>query len=798
MNERQTLGHYPRSSWMVWLQRLHAVVTGIYGFALFAGGVLLAINGGSLYYLIAGAVSIAAAVFTWRRQLLGAWFYGTMLVGTLAWSIAEVGADTWGLIARLVAPAVLGLPFLVTAWSGRSFKGAQAFVAVSVIAVAAGCGVHAMAPGAPIDPLWERGQAKAPDTLAQPLTPDAGGDWHYYGNDQGGSRFSPLSQITPANVANLKVAWEADLGPAAQSSSAGMEVTPIKVGDSLYACSGYNVVVALDAKTGHERWRFDMSGDTPPSGKPCRGVSYYKVPEGTPGDTGICSERILATSQKPELFALDAATGKACPNFGEGGRVDLHKGMGKVPFGYNYVSSAPQIIRGKAVFGGAVMDGQYWGEPSGVIRAFDAVTGALAWAYDAGRPDDPNEPVGDETYTHSTPNSWAPISADEKLGLVYLPTGNATPDYYGAQRRPFDDEISSSVLALDADTGRLRWRFQTTHHDIWDYDVASQPTLVDVPTANGPRPALIQPTKRGEIFVLDRETGEPIKTVTEKATPQNDPMPGERLSPTQPFSTGMPSFRGATLRESDMWGMTPVDQMVCRILFKESHYEGTLTPISLDRPTIIDPGYGGGVNWGGVSVDADRGIMMVNWVRTPNRIKMFTRAEGDKQGIELFDGKSQGKGMNPMKNTPFAAIVGPFLSPLGIPCNSPPWGTLTAVDLSSGKAIWSQPLGTGRDSGPLGIRSHLPLTMGVPNIGGSVATRSGLVFIGAAADGMLRAFDIRTGERRWESRLPGGGQATPMTYQTSDGRQYVVISAGGKLSMKARQSTKLVAYALPE
>jgi quinoprotein glucose dehydrogenase len=771
------------------LNRCYAVVLVLIGGALLIGGVTLAWNGGSLYYLIAGIMIAASAVLLWTRDARSAWLYAAMLAGTLGWAVWEVGFDGWGLVARLAALVVLGVPFLVR------FRGWSVFAAAVAASLFIGAGLHALA-AKPVDPLWQRGKlAVAPGQLAQPLLETSRGDWLHYGNDQGGTRFSPLTQITPANVEQLEVAWEADVGPAAPGPRNALQVTPINVGDALYLCNGHNVVFALDAETGRERWRFDMTRETPPSGKPCRGVSYYRVPNAT----GLCAERILAISQTPEMFALDAPTGRPCPSFAVDGRVSLLDGLGEVPTGYYYVASAPQIVRGKAVLGGAVMDGQYWGEPSGVIRAYDVVTGQLAWAFDVGRPENRGAPASGETYTAATPNSWAPISADETLGLVYLPTGNSTPDYYGAQRRPFDEDITSSVLALDAETGELRWRFQTLHHDIWDYDVPSQPTLIDLPTPDGVRRALIQPTKRGEIFVLDRETGEPIKEVAEVPVPQGGLVPGERLSPTQPFSVEMPSFRAPLLRESDTWGMTPLDQLICRITFRKSRYEGTLTPVTLERPTIFDPAFSGGSNWGSVSVDVDRGILIVNWMRMYGRVEMITRAEANARGFRLFDAtKAQGSNTHPMENTAYAAVPGGFFSPLGLPCSAPPWGLLTAVDLTSGQVIWSKPLGNGRDSGPRGLRSHLPITMGVPLGGGSVTTRGGLVFIGATVDSMFRAFNTATGEQLWEASLPGAGIATPMTYQSSvSGRQFVAIAAGGRVSLNTRLSTKVVAYALP-
>jgi quinoprotein glucose dehydrogenase len=665
------------------------------------------------------------------------------------------------------------------------------------IAILLGAGLHAATSTSPPDPLFQHGaQARSPEPLAQPMAALSQNDWPQYGNDSGGTRFSPLTQITKQNVNQLQVAWEADTGPAIPDMKyAGLEVTPINVGDSLYLCSAYNEIISLDAETGHERWRYNMTKEAPPSGKPCRGVSYYRVPDAT----GLCAERILAPSQSGDLFAVDASTGKPCPDFGVGGRVSLLQGLGKVPFGYYYTSAAPQILRGNAIVGAAVLDGQFWGEPSGVIRAFDAVTGRLAWAFDVGHPERHGEPPPGETYTYSTPNSWAPISADEALGLVYLPMGNSVPDFFGGNRRTFDEKISSSVVALDATTGQMRWRFQTVHHDIWDFDLPSQPTLIDLPSAGGIRHALVQTTKRGEIFVLDRETGEPIKTVTELPVPQGNIAPGERLSPTQPFSPDMPSLRGPKLREADMWGISPLDQMICRIQFKKARFDGIFTPPTLQRSAILDPGYFGGAEWGGVSIDVDRGIMTVNWSRMPAIVELINRPEADSRGYRTFDGRAQGAPVQPMLNTGYAAKPGPFMSPLGIPCSDPPWGLITAIDLMSGRVIWNKPFGTGRDSGPLGISSHLPITIGVPNIGGPVTTRSGLVFIGATAERSFRAYDVETGKELWQARLPGGGQATPMTYLSAhSGRQFIVIAAGGKPSMHSKVSTKIVAYALPQ
>src|ERR1700761_8362640 len=370
-----------------WAWRCYAILLVLVGAALLAGGIVLLRYGGSSYYVVAGLALGASGILIWRRNARGVWLYAALLVGSLSWAVGEVGADLWGLIARLAALVVLGLPLLTLT---RSVRGWSQFSGAMLVALLLGAAFHTVGPSQPINPLFQHGrQAYSPGPLARPLAAISRSDWAQYGNDLGGTRFSPLTQINPQNVSQLKVAWEADTGPAiAGMSYAGLEVTPINVGDALYLCNAYNDLISLDAETGQERWRFNMTREAAPSGKPCRGVSYYRVP----GATGLCAERILAPNQSGDLFAVDAVTGEPCPDFGEGGRVSLRQGLGKVPFGYYYTSSAPQILRGNAIVGAAVLDGQYWGEPSGVIRAFDAVTGRLAWAFDAGHPENRGAP----------------------------------------------------------------------------------------------------------------------------------------------------------------------------------------------------------------------------------------------------------------------------------------------------------------------------------------------------------------------------------------------------------------------
>jgi quinoprotein glucose dehydrogenase len=784
------------------IRRGFALFLLVIGLILLAGGGELLWLGGSPFYLLDGLALAASAVLVWRGDRRGLWLYAAFFVVTVAWALWEAGLDGWALNARLTAPAILGLGFLLPPVDkgltrperGKRWTRWPIFVAGLGIAALLGTLLHG-ATAQPADPIYQVGARTAPAAGSDRLA--RSGDWLQYGNDAGGTRYSTLDQITPGNVGKLQLAWTVHVGGLPNDGKEKIEATPLKVGANVYICTGYNDILSIDAESGRVNWRFHAKVDPKQilSGA-CRGVVYFQVPNAT----GKCATRIIEATVDGRLLAVDAADGKPCASFGAAGQTSLLTGMGDVGPGYYMVTSAPALVRGKLVVGGWVLDGQYWGEPSGVIRAYDAVTGKFAWAFDMGRPDDHAEPKPGTSYTRATPNSWAPMSADETLGLVYVPTGNATPDYYGGRRRPFDDKYSSSVLAIDAETGALRWSFQTAHHDLWDYDVASQPTLIDLPSPGGIQHALIQPTKRGEIFVLDRATGRPLRPVREKPAPLGGTAPQERPSPTQPFSDAMPSFRGALLRESDMWGLTPIDQLYCRILFKRARYDGSATPPGLDRPIVIWPGTMGGMDWGGVSIDRSRMVMIVNSNRVGNYLQLMPRSAADKMGLQPYgEGPPRSMiGALPQSQTPYAANMRPFLSPLYAPCTKPPFGQLTAIDLRSGKVIWSKPLGTARDSGPLGIPSMLPITMGVPTLGGSLSTRSGLVFIGATIERSFRAIDVRTGKELWQARLPGGGHASPMTYWSAkSGRQFVVLAAGGAPLLGSQPSDAIVAYALP-
>jgi quinoprotein glucose dehydrogenase len=761
---------------------------------LLIGGAWLAALGGSPYYLLAGAALLASAWFYVRRSDKALWIFALTILVTIPWSLWEVGLRGFELQARLLAPIVFGLWLLLPFVRARLGKG-RGFAALASATVAA---IVVLAAGF-IPPVGVRGAAD--------MTPVADGadasmpqdDWRFYARTARGDRFSPLDQITPQNVGKLQLAWQIQTGdgPRDEKPEYNFEATPIKVGDTLYLCTAHSWVVALDAATGRKKWVFDPRANTNPNiFLACRGVSYYEAPK--PADTP-CPRRIIAPVADARLMAINADTGKPCEDFGKGGFIDLRRYLGPVSPGFHFVTSAPMVLQDRIVLGGWIADNQTVGEPSGAVRAFDPITGDLVWAWDVGHTPENWRPREGEILTRATPNAWGPITADPGLGLVYLPLGNATPDHFGPHRRPFDEKYSSSVVAVDIKTGAARWHFQTIHHDVWDLDVPSGPSLVDLPGPNGMIPALVQPTKRGELFLLDRRTGKPIADVVEKPVSRNG-VPGETLAKTQPYSTGMPSLAPDDLTENRLWGATPFDQLYCRIQFKRYRYFGQFTPPAEQR-SIMYPAADGIVDWHGVTIDPDRKILIANGSYAPFIMAMPQRAKLEEAGVlARWDGKgTQPKNESmyfPQYGTPYAVLTIPWLSIAKVPCNPPPWGNLTAIDLKTRKIVWQRPLGTTRDTGMMRTKVNLPLPTGVQNIGGNIVTRGGVIFVSATADRYLRAFDERTGKLLWQARLPAGGQATPMSYSVH-GKQYVVIAAGGHQKFGTKTGDYVVAYALP-
>jgi len=751
--------------------RITAIVIGIFAAALFWQGATLLGMGGTPYYVVAGLAMLVAAWDLFCGRPRGFVIFSGVLLLTLAWAVYESGSGFWTVGSRIwiigLFAVWLCLPMIRRGlWPQPipklfSLRSVQLSAVASALVLGAMCVNQFSGTNVDFEPK-EYGPAQNAS------------DWNAYGGNKAGTRYAPFETITADNVNQLQRAWEVRTGVAGRFSG-----TPLQIGDGIYLCTAQNVMISLDPDSGEERWRFDPKNETPPYSLfgNCRGVTYYKLED--VADGAQCKERIFTATTDARLIAVDKDTGLPCEDFGNDGQISLLAGMGEVKPYYYFVTSPATVASGVLVVGGWVMDNQEVEEPSGVVRAYDPKTGKLAWAWDIGREGNTQMPPDGESYTRGTPNVWSLTSADDELGLVYLPTGNATPDYFGAHRTDAMEKYASSIVAVDATTGLTRWHFQTTHHDIWDYDVPSQPTLVDLTLDGERRKAVIVPTKRGELFMLDRETGELLTEVTERPVPQTD-LENEWSAPTQPFSTGMPTFAYPLITESKMMGITPFDQIACRKALLDLRYEGPLTPPS-ERGTLLYPGPGGGMNWGSVAVDERRQLMVVNNMHLPFTVHMIPREQDPATNGE---GPSRGYGIGgQQRGTPFSARVDMFSSPLGIPCIQPPFGEMAVVDLTTQEIVWRRPVGTAAISLP-GGRVGVPLEMGTPFSAGSIVTAGGLIFNGGVMDGYFRALDLFSGEELFADPLHAASGATPMSYVSpKTGKQYVLLTLPGEAAI---------------
>lgn len=794
------------------INKLTSIVIAIVGLAmLYMGGQLLMI-GGSPFYAIMAIGLLITAVALFKNKKIALTIYAILMWIVLAWMIFEVGFDKWQWIPRGDLIGLIGV-WLALPWVVRPLSKAQnpanpakfhPFLGTTVIimiAIVIGLMFY--------DPYPKEGNITNQRAPAE--TDVAGNDWAAYGGTNNGARFSNLKQITTDNVSNLEVAWTyhtGDLRDAKDASEYTFEATPLKVNNSIYFCTPHNEVHALNPETGALKWKYEPTKDRSylQQHQTCRGVSYYEAPEAAATNAvqppavanspAVCRKRIFNAANDAKLLALDADTGKLCADFGNNGVVDLRANMGEIRPHALMQTAAPLVAGNLVIVGGSVMDNGFnAGNPSGVIRAYDVITGRLVWNFDPANPENTQPIAAGQTYPQDTPVAWATLSADIKNGLVYVPFGNASPDELGIERdaNSNTEKFRDTLVALDLKTGQFKWRFQSSKHDLWDRDNPSQPSLVDIDYQGKKQPVVILPTKTGNLFVLNRLTGEAVYPINQVDVSTKG-IVGEKYSPTQPVSAL--NFLPDPINEKSMWGLTPFDQMACRIDFKSLRYDGNPWTPATEGGSIIFPGNIGVFNWGSVTVDPQRQILIASPVRLAYKYNLIKRTpETATQRLFTKDGTPY---WNENFDGDYAIHIQQLSSSLGIPCIAPPWGRMVGVDLKTGKTEWLRRVGTTKNLKTSFLPGRFPIgfPMGMVAHGGPLTTAGDLVFHGATADNFFRAYDTSTGKLLWETELPAGGQATPSTYMGADNKQYVVIAAGGHGSLGTKEGDAVVAYRL--
>jgi quinoprotein glucose dehydrogenase len=630
--------------------------------------------------------------------------------------------------------------------------------------------------------------------FAASARPDPAG-WPYYGRDAGGSRYSPLTQIDAGNLDRLEIAWQFRTGELGENAEDGdaltFEATPVLWRDTLFFSTGFGTAFALDAETGALRWRFDsgVPRDMSFAEVASRGVTVWEDP--ARDENATCKARVYLGNIIGRLHAVDASTGEPCRDFGQAGMIDLHLAARPREVGQYALTSPPAVAGDRIVVGSAIGDNSAVGLERGIVRAFDTRSGELLWTWDP-IPTDADDPayatwVSGVEETGGA-NAWPPLSVDTANGLVFVPTGTPSPDFFGGQREG-DNAYANSLVALSVASGEVVWFRQLVHHDVWDYDLPAQPMLVELEKDGREHPAVVQATKMGMLFVFDRLTGEPIYPIEERPVPQGG-IDGEKLSATQPFSSLPPLVSHRAITVDDAYGFFYFDTRGCRKKIAALRSDGIYTPPAVGG-TLMNPGYAGGSNWGGLAWDPHSQTVIATVMELPMWVRLTRREEAQRQ---VDEGVYDWEGYTAMDGTPYVLNRGMLLSAIGIPCTKPPWGKLVALDLGKGEIRWERPIGTIQDIAPAPVPN---LELGVPLIGGAITTGSGLIFVAATFDDYLRAFDLSSGEELWKGRLPAGGQATPMTYAI-DARQYVVIAAGGHGGGGTTRGDYVLAFALQE